>query len=91
MEEVVFKALLTDNKFNRIDNFIQEVINANKNNGATYESVRESIIKLVLYRFIKIDTNASNDCILRESNFYQARELGSVSSWLEKRRTYEYS
>ena len=89
MEEVVFKALLSNTKFSRIDNFIQEIIETN--NGATYEGVRDSIIKLVLYRFIKIDANASNDCILRESNFYQARELGSVSSWLEKRRAYRHS
>ena len=88
MEEIVFKALLSDNKFNRIENFIQEVINTNKNNGATYEEVRESLIKLILYRFIKIDTKASNDCILRETNFYQARELGSVNSWLENKRAY---
>ncbi|CAM1360370.1 conserved hypothetical protein [Tenacibaculum sediminilitoris] len=86
MEEVVFKALLTDTKFNRIDNFIQEIIDTNKKNGATYEDVRESLIKLVLYRFIKIDPTSTKDCILREDNFYQARELGSVSSWLEKQR-----
>ncbi|MGG6231465.1 hypothetical protein [Tenacibaculum sp. SDUM215027] len=91
MEEEVFKALLTDTKFNRIDNFIQKIIDTNKHTNATYETVRESIIKLVLYRFIKIDPTSSQDCILKEPNFYQALELGSVSSWLEKRRTYEYS
>ncbi|TDQ29957.1 hypothetical protein [Tenacibaculum caenipelagi] len=91
MEEIVFKTLLSDTKFSRIENFIQDVISSNKNNGATYETVRESLIKLILYRFIKIDTNASNDCILKEPNFYQARELGSVSSWLEKRRAYRSS
>ncbi|REH43895.1 hypothetical protein C7448_1121 [Tenacibaculum gallaicum] len=89
MEEVVFKALLTDTKFNR--QFYSKIIDTNKHTNATYETVRESYIKLVLYRFIKIYPTSSQDCILKEPNFYQAIELDSVSSWLEKRRTYEYS
>ena len=91
MEEVVFKALLSDTKFNRIENFIQKIIDNNKHTDVTYETVRESMIKLVLYRFIKIDRTSTQDCILKEPNFYQALELGGVDSWLEKQRACRYS
>ncbi|RBW57243.1 hypothetical protein DS884_11720 [Tenacibaculum sp. E3R01] len=85
MEEVVFKALLFNTKFTRIENFIQEVLDSN--NDITYEDVKESILKLVLYRFIKVDNNLSpENCILKEANFYEAQRLGGVNSWLEKKR-----
>lgn len=87
MEELVFKALLGDAKFNTIENFIKEVIDTNQGDTITYEAVKESIFKLILYRFIKVDHSESN-CILKETNFYQAQELGSVDSWLAQQRAY---
>ncbi|CAM1341821.1 hypothetical protein [Tenacibaculum amylolyticum] len=87
MEEVVFKALLGNAKFNTIENFIKEVIDTNQDGTVTYEAVKESIFKLILYRFIKVD-NSGNNCILKETNFYQAQELGSVGSWLAQQRAY---
>ena len=49
MEELVFKALLFKTKLIKIENFIQEVIDTNNHIELTYEDVKESIIKLVLY------------------------------------------
>lgn len=84
MEEIVFNALLKETKCKDIEEFIAEIV-AN-NESVTYEEVRESILKLVLYRFIKVNTKATSDCIYKRTNFYQAQELGSVNSWLERQR-----
>lgn len=87
MEEVVFKALLFNTKFTRIENFIQEVIDNNNDIEITYEDVKESILKLILYRFIKVDNSLPQEnCILKGANFYEAKRLGGVNSWLEKKR-----
>ncbi|CAL2085153.1 hypothetical protein [Tenacibaculum sp. 190524A02b] len=88
MEEIVFRALLGNTKFTKIESFIQNILDSSSSE-VTYEAVRESIIKLVLYRFIKVNPNTTKeDCILKESNFYEARQLGGVAPWLEKRRAY---
>ncbi|CAL2080040.1 hypothetical protein [Tenacibaculum sp. 190524A05c] len=86
MEEIVFKALQGDTKFATIENFINSIIVDNSNEDLTYEEVKESIIKLVLYQFIKVDNTSTADCISREENFYQAEELGGVNLWLEQKR-----
>lgn len=88
MEEVVFKALIEDVKFSKTEDFIQNIIETNAIEEVTYEAVKEAVLKLILYKFIKIDNSSSKDCIIREFNFYQACELGSVNSWLSQKRRY---
>ncbi|MGG8497719.1 hypothetical protein ACQY1Q_15015 [Tenacibaculum sp. TC6] len=92
MEEVVFKTLVSNTECIQVDRLIREVIVTNSDLGVTYDEVKESIFKLILYKFIKVKNVASKgNYIQKEQNFYQARELGGVSSWLEKKRAYRYS
>ncbi len=87
MEEIVFKELLKDTKFCKIEYFIKSIVVNNLSREITYEEVKESVLKLILYRFIKIDITSKTDCITKEDNFYEAKELGSVESWLEQKRS----
>ncbi|WP_075344306.1 hypothetical protein [Tenacibaculum agarivorans] len=91
MEEIVFRALANNKKFNSIENFIQEIITSNSMDGITYDEVKEAIYKLVIYRFIRVDMSSSENCIVREDNFYGACELGGVQSWIDHRRMYRES
>ena len=88
MEEIVFQELLGNTKFSNINHFIASVINKYTAKEVTYEDVKESILKLVIYRFIKVDnSDSTSHCISKEDNFYEAKELGGVNSWLAHKRS----
>ncbi|WBX75848.1 hypothetical protein PG911_14510 [Tenacibaculum ovolyticum] len=87
MEEIVFKALIFKTKNIEIESFINEVIASNKDLDLTKDALKDSILKLVLYKFIKVKpTLPKGNYIYKESNFFKAREIGSVHLWLEKQR-----
>lgn len=87
MEEIIFRALQGEHRYSTIDNFIQRFLQSDTEGRFNYEMVKESLIKLVLYRFIKIEPEAQHDCIIKRTNFYQALDLGGVSTWLAYRRS----
>lgn len=89
MEEIVFKALSEETKFKNIESFIQEVL-SNSDDEINYETVKEAVLKLILYRFITVDYTSPYNCIVREANFYQAQEIGGVHSWLAQKRAYNH-
>ncbi len=87
MEEIVFKALIFKTKNIEIESFINELIDSNKDLNLTKEDLKDALIKLVLYKFIKVKTTLpKGNYIYKESNFFKAREAGSVHLWLEKQR-----
>jgi hypothetical protein len=86
MEEIVFNALQENRKFEKVENFIMSIVHSSNDASITYDAVKESIIKLVLYRFIKVH-HATDNCISKESNFFQAEELGGVKRWLAEKRS----
>lgn len=88
MEEIVFKELLAETKFSDIEDFIISIVDKYASIDVDYEDVKESILKLVLYKFIKVNNSSSTeDCIIKESNFYEALKIGGVYSWLERKRS----
>lgn len=92
MEEIVFKALIFNTKNIEVDTFIDEVLESNHEEDITKEDVKEAIIKLVLYKFIKVKkVPPKGNYIYKENNFFKARELGSVDRWLEKQRFMQAS
>ncbi len=87
MEEVAFKVLTQTQDIIKVDNFVRQVIDFTNNSEITYEDVRESIFKFMFYKFIKVETTSTEEnYISKEQNFYQAKELGSVGSWLKQKR-----
>ncbi|CAL2101485.1 conserved protein of unknown function [Tenacibaculum sp. 190130A14a] len=87
MEEIVFKALIFNTKHIEVDTFIKEVLEANSQEDITKEDIKEAIIKLVLYKFIKVKkVPPKGNYIYKENNFFKARELGSVHQWLDQQR-----
>ncbi|SED12454.1 hypothetical protein SAMN04489761_4348 [Tenacibaculum sp. MAR_2009_124] len=87
MEEVAFKVLSETQDVIKVDNFVRQVIDFTNNSEITYEDVRESIFKFMFYRFIKVEnTSAEENYICKEQNFYQAKKLGSVGSWLKEKQ-----
>lgn len=85
MIEVVFKSLVFKTKHIEVNRFIKEIID--NNNESTYNEVKESLLKLVLYKFIKIKDKSNQGLYIdKENNFFKARELGSVNKWLEHQR-----
>jgi len=87
MEEIVFKALIFKTKNIEIESFINDVIDTNKDLNITRDDLKNSILKLVLYKFIKVkSTLPKGNYIYKERNFFKAREVGSVHLWLEKQR-----
>ncbi|WP_075344307.1 hypothetical protein [Tenacibaculum agarivorans] len=91
MEEIVFKALMNKKKFSSIDHFIQYVI-ANthyENDEVTYDKVKDAVFKLIMYGIISVDTTETENCILKEENFYKAKKLGTVALWLSQERGEE--
>lgn len=92
MEEIVFKALIFQTKTIEVESFIQEVVTTNSNIAITPEDIKEAIIKLVLYKFIKVKSiPPKGNYIYKENNFFKAREMGSVQSWLEHHRFMQAS
>lgn len=90
MEEIVFKSLIFKTKHIEVDSFINDVITSNQELNLTKEIVKEALIKFVLYKFIKVkNINPKGNYIYKENNFFKARELGSVKSWLDKQQYQE--
>ena len=54
MEEVASKVLSESQDVIKVDNFIKHVIDFTNNSEITYEDVKESIFKLMLYKCIRI-------------------------------------
>lgn len=87
MEEIVFKALIFNTKNIEVDTFIKEVLDTNSAEHITKEDIKDAIIKLVLYKFIKVKSiPPKGNYIYKENNFFKARELGSVHRWLDEQR-----
>ncbi|OSY87674.1 hypothetical protein WH52_09565 [Tenacibaculum holothuriorum] len=85
MIEVVFKTLIFKTKHIEVNRFIKEI--TENNSETSYNEVKESLLKLVLYKFIKIKDKSNKGLYInKENNFFKARELGSVNKWLEQQR-----
>ncbi len=92
MIETVFKALIFKTKYIEVNNFINEIAEENSNIEDAHNQVKESLIKLVLYKFISIkDKSPKGSYVFKEHNFYKAREVGSIETWLDKQRYYQES
>lgn len=90
MIETVFKALIFKTKHIEVDNFINEIAKENNNIKDVHDQIRESLIKLVLYKFISIkEKSPKGNYIFKEHNFYKAREIGSIETWLENQRCFK--
>ncbi|MBA6155359.1 hypothetical protein H3Z83_02295 [Tenacibaculum sp. S7007] len=90
MIETVFKALVFRTKYIEVDNFINEIAEEHSNIEDAHNQVKESLIKLVLYKFISIKEKApKGSYVFKEHNFYKAREVGSIETWLEQQRHYQ--
>ncbi|MFY7671019.1 hypothetical protein ACOSP6_07995 [Tenacibaculum sp. MEBiC06402] len=87
MEELVFKTLAEDIEFSNIDSLISHIVENSYNEEVTFNEVKESVLKLILYRFIKVDNSNETNCIIKEDNFFEALEIGGVSPWLKRRRS----
>ncbi len=87
MEELVFKTLAEGKEFGNIDNLINYIVQNSHNDEVTFNEVKESVLKLILYRFIKVDTSNEVKGIIKEDNFYEALEIGGVSPWLKRKRS----
>ncbi|AUC15207.1 hypothetical protein BTO06_08680 [Tenacibaculum sp. SZ-18] len=87
MEELVFKTLATGKEFSNIDNLINDIVKNSYNVEITFDEVKESVLKLILYGFIKVDTSNEVKGIIKKDNFYEALEIGGVSPWLKRKRS----